>query len=110
MNKKKKSPTKKLLIAAGVIVAVFSLGAVLASSMGWMGGSTTGKTVETSTAKYKTITQTVSASGKIQPEVEVIMRPDVSGEIIELNVNEGDFVRKGDLLLRIRPDIYQIPH
>lgn len=107
MNKQKKSPTKKLLIAAGIFIVVFGLGAVLANTLGLMGGSSTGKTVETAVAKFKTITQIVSASGKIQPEVEVIMRPDVSGEIIELNVNEGDFVRKGDLLLRIRPDIYQ---
>ena len=49
----------------------------------------------------------VSASGNIQPEVEVIIRPDVSGEIIELAVQEGDFVREGDLLVRIKPDIYQ---
>ena len=63
--------------------------------------------VETDIAKLKTITQVVSASGKIQPEVEVIIRPDVSGEIIELPVKEGDFVRRGDLLVRIKPDIYQ---
>ncbi|HBX66003.1 MAG TPA: efflux RND transporter periplasmic adaptor subunit, partial [Balneolaceae bacterium] len=59
------------------------------------------------TAKLKTITQLVSASGKVQPEIEVIIRPDVSGEIIELAVKEGDFVREGDLLVRIKPDIYQ---
>lgn len=106
-KKKKGSPTKKILLFAGIIIVVFGLGAVLANSMGWVGGGETGKTVETATAKYKKITQLVSASGKIQPEVEVIMRPDVSGEIIELNVNEGDFVRKGELLLRIRPEIYQ---
>ncbi|MGF1670293.1 MAG: efflux RND transporter periplasmic adaptor subunit, partial [Balneolaceae bacterium] len=62
--------------------------------------------VETAKAEIRTITQIVSASGRIQPEVEVIIRPDVSGEIIELTVNEGDFVQKGDLLLRIKPDIY----
>lgn len=107
MTKKKKSPTRKLLIAMGILVVVLALGAVLARALGWVGGAESGKSVETAIAKYKTITQLVSASGKIQPEVEVIMRPDVSGEIIELNVNEGDFVRRGDLLLRIRPDIYQ---
>lgn len=107
MNRKKKSPTKKILTVTGLLVAVLALGAVLARTMGWLGGADSGKTVETAVAKYKTITQIVSASGKIQPEVEVVMRPDVSGEIIELNVNEGDFVRQGELLLRIRPDIYQ---
>ncbi|MDZ7694554.1 MAG: biotin/lipoyl-binding protein [Balneolaceae bacterium] len=78
-----------------------------ASSMGLLGGQNEGKTVETANAKLKTITQIVSASGKIQPEVEVILRPEVSGEIIELPVKEGDFVEKGDLLLRIKPDIYE---
>lgn len=107
MSKKKKSPTKKILLIAGIFITVFGIGAVLASSMGWLGGGEEAKTVETTEAKYKTITQIVSASGKIQPEVEVIMRPDVSGEIIELNVSEGDFVRKNDLLIRIKPDIYQ---
>lgn len=107
MGTQKKSPTKKILIIAGIFIAVFGIGAVIASSLGWIGGDDEGVTVETAEAKYKTITQIVSASGKIQPEVEVIMRPDVSGEIIELNVREGDYVRKGDLLLRIRPEIYQ---
>ena len=74
---------------------------------GVIGGETKGVSVETAKAKLKTITQIVSASGKIQPEVEVIIRPDVSGEIINLAVKEGDFVRKGDLLVRIKPDIYQ---
>lgn len=74
---------------------------------GVIGGEPQGTNVETAKAKLKTITQVVSASGKIQPEVEVIIRPDVSGEIINLAVKEGDFVRKGDLLVRIKPDIYQ---
>ncbi|MBN2732161.1 MAG: efflux RND transporter periplasmic adaptor subunit [Balneolaceae bacterium] len=107
MAKEKKNPTKKLLIFAGIFIAVFGIGAVIANSMGWIGGGDEGKTVETAEAKYKTITQVVSASGKIQPEVEIIIRPDVSGEIIQLNVREGDYVQKGDLLLRIRPEIYQ---
>lgn len=106
-NKGQKSPTKKLFITAIVILVVFGIGAVVAKSMGWLGGGESGKEVETAKAKLKTITQLVSASGKIQPELEVIMRPDVSGEIIELTVKEGDYVRKGDLLLRIKPDIYQ---
>ncbi|MDX1639472.1 MAG: efflux RND transporter periplasmic adaptor subunit, partial [Balneolaceae bacterium] len=100
-------PTRRLLLIGGIFIVVFGLGAVLAKSMGWLGGSDSGKTVETAKAKLKTITQIVSASGKIQPEVEVILCPEVSGEIIELPVNEGDYVQKGDLLLRIRPDIYE---
>lgn len=82
-------------------------GGAVASMMGWMNGSENKRAVETAEAELRTITQLVSASGRIQPEVEVIIRPDVSGEIIELNVREGDFVREGELLLRIKPDIYQ---
>lgn len=104
---KKKSGTRKLLLFVVIIIVVFGAGAVLARSMGWIGGGEVGVPVETAEAKLKTITQQVSASGKIQPEVEVILRPEVSGEIIELPVKEGDYVRENDLLLRIKPDIYQ---
>jgi HlyD family secretion protein len=53
-----------------------------------------------------TITETVTASGKIYPETEVKISPEVSGEIIELNINEGDSVAKGQLLVKINPAIY----
>lgn len=58
-------------------------------------------------AVTKTITQLVSATGKVQPEVEVKIAPEVSGEIIALNFREGAQVKKGDLLLSIRPDNYE---
>lgn len=58
-------------------------------------------------ALVKTITQIVSAAGKIQPEVEVKISPEVSGEIVALPFKEGAAVKKGDLLLSIRPDNYQ---
>ena len=54
----------------------------------------------------RTITETVNASGKIYPEIEVKMSPDISGEIVELNVEEGDSVKKGQVLARIYGDIY----
>ena len=57
-------------------------------------------------ATLHTITETVTASGKIYPETEVKISPEVSGEIIELTVEEGDSVRKGQLLVRINPAIY----
>lgn len=107
MTKTKASPTRKLVYIALGFVVFFGIGAVLAKSMGWLGGEGEGRDVETANAELRTITQLVSASGKIQPEVEVILRPEVSGEIIELPVKEGDYVRKGDLLVRIKPDIYQ---
>lgn len=104
---KKKSSSTNLIIWIGVFLVIFIGGGLALKLTGVIGNSKTGVDVETDTAKLKTITQVVSASGKIQPEVEVIIRPDVSGEIIDLPVKEGDFVRKGDLLVRIKPDIYQ---
>lgn len=104
---KKQSATKKLLKILGGIVGLFLLLAVAANMLGWMDRPDREYEVESAEAELRTITQIVSASGRIQPEVEVVIRPDVSGEIIELNVREGDFVREGDLLLRIKPDIYE---
>jgi HlyD family secretion protein len=63
--------------------------------------------VTTEKAIRKTITQVVSATGKVQPEVEVKIAPEVSGEIIFLGFREGAPVKKGDLLVKIRPDNYQ---
>ena len=107
MSSQKKSSSNKPLIytsigLVSVLLVVFAL-----KQLGIIGESGTEIEVEVQTSKYATITQQVSASGKIQPEVEVIIRPDVSGEIIELAVQEGDFVRKDELLVRIKPDIYQ---
>ena len=107
MAKKKKGGLGKLLIILLVIVIVGGGIIAAAAASGAIGGEDKGTTVETAKAQLKTITQLVSASGKMQPEVEVIISPDVSGEIIELTVKEGDFVKKGDLLVRIRPDIFE---
>jgi len=63
--------------------------------------------VTTETAIRKTIVQTVSATGKIQPEVEVKISPEVAGEIIALPVEDGMRVKKGDLLVKIKPDSYK---
>jgi len=99
------SNKKTFIILSVVVVSLILLG-ILARTMGWL-DSETGSLVETGKSERKTLTQLVSASGVISPEVEVIISPDVSGEIIELTVREGDFVNQGDLLVRIRPDIYQ---
>ncbi|SMO80214.1 efflux RND transporter periplasmic adaptor subunit [Gracilimonas mengyeensis] len=107
MATKKKSSTKRLLIWIGGFLGFIIIAGLVLRFTGVIGNADSGVQVETATAKLKTITQLVSASGKVQPEVEVIIRPDVSGEIIELAVDEGDFVRRGDLLVRIKPDIYQ---
>src|SRR5437868_843091 len=63
--------------------------------------------VTTEKAVRKTILQTVSATGKVQPETEVKISPEVAGEIIELPVDDGMAVKKGDLLVKIRPDSYK---
>lgn len=63
--------------------------------------------VTTEKAVRKTILETVSATGKIQPEVEVKISPEVAGEIIDLPVEDGMVVKKGDLLIKIRPDSYK---
>lgn len=91
-----------LLVVAAVAAAV----AVGGKKMGWFGKNDIPE-VEIASVKRADITEKVSASGKVQPEVEVKISADVSGEIIELAVKEGDSVKKGQLLFRIRPDNYQ---
>ncbi|MCH8554828.1 MAG: biotin/lipoyl-binding protein, partial [Schleiferiaceae bacterium] len=91
-----------------VLVAFFALilFTVIGRSLGWI-GTKKGLEVETSKVVQRTIIETVTASGKIQPEAEVKLSPEVSGEIIELPIKEGEQVTKGQLLVRINPDIYQ---
>ena len=63
-------------------------------------------TVQTEKVARHTITETVIANGKIYPVLQVHISPEVSGEITDLPVKEGQFVHKGDLLLKINPDVY----
>src|SRR5438552_14224547 len=63
--------------------------------------------VTTEKSVRKTILQTVSATGKVQPETEVKISPEVAGEIIELPVEDGMPIKKGDLLVKIKPDSYK---
>jgi HlyD family secretion protein len=93
---------KYLLVSFGVLV-LLTWGARKA---GWIGKSE-GMPVTTEVATNRSLIETVTASGKIQPEAEVKLSPEVSGEIIELTVREGERVSKGALLIRINPDIYQ---
>lgn len=92
------------MIIGGVVVLIFG-GLFLAKKMEWI-GKVEPTEVEFAKASRSTIIEKVSASGKIQPEVEVKLSPDVSGEIVSLNVAEGDSVVAGQELLKIRPDNY----
>lgn len=97
-----KKSNKLLYYLLGAVALIIIL-AVIGRSAGWIGGLKETE-VEFSTAKKTTIIEKVSASGEIQPEIEVKLSPDVAGEIIELNVAEGDSVEVGKLLVKIRPD------
>ncbi|UOG72755.1 efflux RND transporter periplasmic adaptor subunit [Hymenobacter tibetensis] len=88
------------------LVLVLVVGFMVGKKQGWI-GKPAGTEVTAAKATTVNIVEQVSASGKVQPETEVKISPDVSGEIIQLYVQEGDSVKKGQLLLRIRPDNYQ---
>ena len=98
----KKSKTK-LFVLIGLAVAI--IGALTAMVI----AKKREKPIEITTDKAfrKSVTQVVTATGKIQPEVEVKIAPEVSGEIIDIPVKEGQLVHKGNLLLKIKPDSYQ---
>lgn len=99
---KKKNTLKYLLIGAVVLLVLV----IIANKAGWIGQGDVIK-VATDIVAKKTVNEQVSASGKVHPEVEVKLSSEVSGEIVELNVREGDVVTKGQVLCRIRPDILQ---
>lgn len=99
--------SKKTFIIVLAIVLIVILGGLGLSKSGVIGGQEEGKEVAVKKVAPLSITETVSATGKIQPEVEVAISSEVSGEIIALPVVEGQQVEKGDLLVRINPDIYE---
>ncbi len=92
----------KILIPIALVLIIF---AVIGKKQGWFGKAVTIK-VAVEKAEMRSVTETITANGKIQPEKEVKISPDVAGEIVELNVKEGENVTKGQLLCRIKPDIY----
>lgn len=102
-NAKPKRSKKKLFLMIGLpLLVVLIVGFSVASKK-----REKPLPVTTEKAVRKDITQLVTATGKIQPEVEVKISPEVSGEIIELPVKEGQAVTRGQLLLRIKPDSYR---
>ncbi|MBI0398442.1 MAG: HlyD family efflux transporter periplasmic adaptor subunit [Cytophagales bacterium] len=98
-----KKKSKKIIYILLGVLAILVIGMIVGKQAGWVGGEQPLE-VQIGKVSKKDIVEKVSASGVVQPETEVKMSPDVAGEIIELNVNEGDSVKLGDLLVKIRPD------
>jgi len=92
----------KILVPVVIVLIIF---AMVGKKQGWFGKAVTIK-VAVENSEKRSITETITANGKIQPEKEVKISPDVSGEITELWIKEGDMVEKGQLLCRIKPDTY----
>ncbi|MEN0055895.1 MAG: efflux RND transporter periplasmic adaptor subunit [Mucilaginibacter sp.] len=92
--------TKYILIGLGAIVVLL----IIAKATGLIGKPTLTQ-IATEKADVREIDETVSASGKIKPHVEVKITSEVSGEVVELPIKEGDVVKKGQLVCRVRPDI-----
>nr|WKN36477.1 efflux RND transporter periplasmic adaptor subunit [Tunicatimonas sp. TK19036] len=101
-KKKKRNP----ILIISIIVAVLLLLIFIARQLEWIGGENA-TPVRFTTVSQHSIIERVSASGAVQPEVEVKISPEVPGEIIELNVEEGDSVQQDQLLVRIRPDNFE---
>jgi HlyD family secretion protein len=97
--------SKKVLTYVIIIAVVFIILAVIGKKVGWFGKEEVVK-VAVEKAEKRRIIETITANGKVQPETEVKISPEVSGEIVALNVVEGDNVEKGKLLVKIKPDTY----
>lgn len=98
---------KRKTIIIILVLLLFIIVLIGGKKAGWFGDDQELLSVETQKVTAATLTQKVSATGKIQPELEIKLSSEVSGEIIELPIKEGQTVKKGDLLVRINPDIYQ---
>ena len=99
----KKKSNLKWIVAGSIIVLVGLIALAMMKNKNSEGG--TPVTVEK--AFVKTITQIVTATGKVQPEVEVKISPEVGGEILAIPFTEGMAVKKGDVMVKIKPDLYQ---
>ena len=96
---------KKVLTYLIVLVVVLIILVLAGKKAGWFGNEYTFE-VAVEKPAIREISEFVTANGKVQPETEVKISPEVSGEIIEINIEEGDPVKKGDLLIKIKPDTY----
>jgi HlyD family secretion protein len=91
-----------------ILIVVVALVAVLFGAKMLLSKDDGSTKVSIEKVQKRTITETVDASGKIYPELEVKISPDISGEVVELNVEEGDSVKRGQVLARIYADIYAL--
>ena len=98
---------KKTIIWIIVIVTILLIVLIGGKKSGWFGKSGNFKQIEVTNISLIDIVETVAATGKIQPEVEIKLSSEVSGEIIKLPIIEGQQVKKGDLLVSINPDLVQ---
>lgn len=96
----------RVLYIAGAVLAVLIVVAVVGKKQGWLGKGDT-QNVAIEKAAKRSLIETVTASGKINPQTEVKLSSEVSGEVIQLNVQEGDSVKKGQLLCVVNPSIYE---
>lgn len=96
---------KKTLRIIGISIAALLLLLIIGKSKGWFGKTVEIK-VSTEIAEKRTIIETVSASGKIQPVTEIKITPDISGEVVALYIKEGEKVTRGQMLVKINPDLY----
>lgn len=104
MAKQKKKSNKLLYWGIGIVIFLIIF-LIIGKSQGWIGKSRDLE-VEFTKAKKTSITEKVSASGTVQPVTEVKLAPEVSGEITDLKIQDGDSVKLGDVLVKIRPDVW----
>jgi HlyD family secretion protein len=96
---------RKILLYLSLVVFALIIFLIIGKKAGWIGNSVVYEvTVEKAT--LRNITEVITANGKVQPETDVKITPDVAGEIVELAIKDGDAVKKGQFLLKIKPDVY----
>ena len=98
--------TNKLLVVLGIILVILISVAMVGKKKGWFGNGDILEVVVEKAAK-RSVIEVVTASGKINPQTELKLSSEVSGEVIELDVVEGDSVKKGKLMCVVNPSIYE---